>query len=102
MRFVQIAGGLAIVSGLLAGTASAEEALHEAQQSPNPHINCTCRANGRNYALGERVCLRTAKGYRLAECRMQQNVTNWSIGQEDCSVSAWLDQGGTSALGGTR
>lgn len=53
-----------------------------------PRIECHCRANGRDYALGARVCLRAPTGYRLAECRMQQNVTSWEFGQEDCSPTA--------------
>lgn len=59
-----------------------------AAQAANPHINCTCRANGRSYALGERVCLAAAAGRRVAECRMQQNVTSWIVGPDDCAESA--------------
>lgn len=52
------------------------------------HINCTCRANGRSYGLGERVCLATPNGARMAECRMSQNVTSWVVqGEEGCVVS---------------
>ncbi len=57
-------------------------------QATNPHINCTCRANGRSYALGERVCLSTPSGRRLAECRMQENVTSWRLGPEGCAETA--------------
>ena len=53
-------------------------------------IECHCRANGRAYELGDRVCLPTPSGQRVAECRMVQNVTSWSFGGEDCSVSASL------------
>ena len=53
-------------------------------------IECHCRANGRAYQLGDRVCLPTPSGQRVAECRMVQNVTSWSFGSEDCSVSASL------------
>lgn len=53
-------------------------------------IECHCRANGRNYELGARICLHSPAGYRLAECRMQQNVTSWTFGQEDCSPTASL------------
>jgi hypothetical protein len=59
--------------------------------SPPPGHNCTCRANGRSYALGERVCLLGPAGYRVAECRMAQNVTSWVLGAEDCSLSAGLE-----------
>lgn len=58
-----------------------------------PRIECHCRANGRDYALGARVCLRAPTGYRLAECRMQQNVTSWEFGQEDCAPTAELGPG---------
>ena len=59
--------------------------------STAPHrIECRCRANGQSYELGSRVCLRTPAGYRVAECRMVQNVTSWSFGREDCSVTALL------------
>ena len=64
-----------------------------AELSPNiaqRHINCTCRANGRSYHVGDQVCLSTAKGYRMAQCQMQQNVTNWLISPDDCSVSSRL------------
>jgi hypothetical protein len=59
----------------------------ESAETPR-RIECHCRANGRNYELGARICLRSAAGYRLAECRMQQNVTSWMFGQEDCSPTA--------------
>jgi hypothetical protein len=51
-------------------------------------IECHCRANGQSYQLGARVCLSTPSGYRMAECRMQQNVTTWQVGVEECSVTS--------------
>ena len=60
-----------------------------------PRIDCKCRANGRSFELGERVCLQTASGYRLAECRMVQNVTSWRVEAEGCLVSElWLAEAG--------
>ena len=56
------------------------------------HINCMCRANGQRYHVGERVCLSTPAGLRIAECRMSQNVTNWAVQSEGCDVSAGLPQ----------
>jgi hypothetical protein len=58
-------------------------------QSGNAYINCTCRAQGQDYALGARVCLSTPSGYRMAECRMVQNVTSWTVGKESCFVSSF-------------
>lgn len=88
MRLATVAGP--IVCLVLLGGAGVTRAAEPAApaQAQNPYMNCTCRAQGRSYRLGERVCLSTPKGYRVAECRMQQNVTSWSISTEDCSVSA--------------
>ena len=49
---------------------------------------CTCRAQGRDFLVGEKVCLRTAGGDRLATCGMALNNTSWSIGNSPCTVSA--------------
>jgi hypothetical protein len=91
------AGGRRAVEGALAGAIialsattlpalAAEAAPRQAQGAPR--IDCTCRANGHSYHLGERVCLSTPRGFRIAECRMSQNVTSWAVGGEDCVVSA--------------
>jgi hypothetical protein len=71
-----------------------DAAAHEIPGGPGQpptHIECRCRANGRTFGLGEKVCLQTPAGYRLAECRMVQNVTSWSVAKEDCMVNARLD-----------
>jgi hypothetical protein len=78
---------LALVAASLPAQA-AEAAPQQAQGAAR--IDCTCRANGHSYHLGERVCLSTPKGFRIAECRMSQNVTSWTVGSEDCVVSAVL------------
>ena len=51
-------------------------------------IECRCRANGQNFALGERTCLLTPDGYRLDQCRMIQNVTSWRVEPDSCVMSA--------------
>ena len=81
-----------LVAGLqpVGGAASAHEVAGAPGQPPI-HIECRCRANGRTFALGEKVCLQTPSGYRVAECRMEQNVTSWSFAQEECMVNARLD-----------
>lgn len=61
------------------------------------HINCMCRANGQRFHVGERVCLSTPAGRRMAECRMSQNVTNWAVQSESCDVSAGLPAPSTAA-----
>lgn len=83
MRLLALAAPVLCLA--LAPAARAEPAT---AQAANPHINCTCRANGRSYHIGERVCLTTPAGKRVAECRMQQNVTSWTLGPEDCAETA--------------
>ncbi|QIB32746.1 hypothetical protein [Ancylobacter pratisalsi] len=50
--------------------------------------DCTCRAGGRDYNLGERICIAGPSGPRAAVCGMNQNVSSWIFDQEPCRVSA--------------
>jgi hypothetical protein len=36
------------------------------------------------FAPGEKVCLRTAEGPKLALCQMEINVMSWSITEVSC------------------
>ena len=75
--------------GLLAAPALAHEpARVQPAQSPshNP-LDCYCRAQGRIFAPGESICLKTAQGGRLAECRMVTNVMSWGITDRACPES---------------
>lgn len=81
MRSVVVAS-----SFLLASTAAAmEPPLTEWAQMPghNP-LDCYCRAQGKTFAVGQSICLRTAQGPKLARCRMEINVTSWAISEESC------------------
>ena len=81
-----------LVAGLQSvGGAAAAHEVAGAPGQPPIHIECRCRANGQTFALGEKVCLQTPSGYRVAECRMEQNVTSWSFAPEECMVNARLD-----------
>jgi hypothetical protein len=77
---------LLVLAGGVTPARSAGPPSRQAQGAPR--IDCTCRANGHSYQLGERVCLKTPEGFRIAECRMSQNVTSWAVGRDDCVVSA--------------
>lgn len=95
MQHHRLGPQLAMLAALLAAPAILEAAAPPAGPGQAPvaaprAIECHCRANGRAYQLGDRVCLSTPSGQRVAECRMVQNVTSWSFGSEDCSVSASL------------
>ena len=54
---------------------------------PHDPSQCYCRAQGHMFALGESVCLRTAEGPRMAECRMVTNVMSWGITDRACPES---------------
>jgi len=48
---------------------------------------CTCRAQGRDFTLGQSVCLGTPKGARIATCVMVLNNTSWQFTETPCVVS---------------
>jgi len=49
--------------------------------------DCTCRAQGRQFELGQTACLTTPKGARLAICGMVLNNTSWQFSDALCAVS---------------
>jgi hypothetical protein len=49
--------------------------------------DCTCRAQGRDFTLGQSVCFATPKGARIATCGMVLNNTSWQFTQTPCVVS---------------
>jgi hypothetical protein len=49
--------------------------------------DCICRARGQEFALGQSVCLPTAKGPRIATCGMVLNNTSWQFSDTPCVVS---------------
>lgn len=56
-----------------------------AADPPHDPAECTCRGrDGRAYALGERTCLVTTEGPRLAECTMVLNNTSWRTNGRAC------------------
>jgi len=59
----------------------------EALLSP-ASADCTCRSQGRDYELGQSVCLQSPKGARIATCGMVLNNTSWQFTETPCTVSA--------------
>ena len=103
MQHRRLGPPLAMLAALLAAPAILEAAAPPAGPGQAPvaaprAIECHCRANGRAYQLGDRVCLQTPSGHRVAECRMSQNVTSWRFDGDDCSVSAGLDPSSSGAV----
>lgn len=79
-----------VILGILAWTpvgAHEPRPLHRAQTPGHNPLDCYCRAQGRIYAPGESVCLRTAEGPRMAECQMVTNVMSWSDTGRSCPES---------------
>jgi hypothetical protein len=50
--------------------------------------DCTCRAQGRDFELGQTACLTTPNGARLATCGMVLNNSSWQFSDAPCTVSA--------------
>jgi hypothetical protein len=57
---------------------------HPVQMPDHNPLDCYCRAQGRMFAPGEKVCLKTANGPRLAQCGMEINVMSWSVTEIPC------------------
>ncbi|QRM30675.1 hypothetical protein [Microvirga sp. VF16] len=57
---------------------------HTAQAPAHNPLDCYCRAQGKMFAPGEKVCLKTAEGPKLAQCQMEINVMSWSITEVPC------------------
>ena len=49
--------------------------------------DCICLAQGREFALGQSVCLVSPKGPRIAVCGMVLNNTSWQFSETPCVVS---------------
>ena len=82
MRSVVVVLGLMV---LAPAAAHERPVAPQAVQAPghNP-LECYCRAQGKMFAPGEKVCLRTAEGPKLAQCMMEINVMSWSITETPC------------------
>ena len=50
-------------------------------------IPCRCRFQGRDYRLGEAVCMNTHVGTVLAKCDLSQNNTTWAPTSDPCVMS---------------
>jgi len=64
--------------------AHAPAGVQPAQAPGHNPLECYCRAEGKNFSIGETICLKTAEGPRLAQCRMEINVMSWSITSRPC------------------
>lgn len=49
--------------------------------------NCTCRARGQAFELGQSTCLPSPRGPRMATCGMVINNTSWQFTETPCVIS---------------
>jgi hypothetical protein len=68
----------------LALMASTPASAQQVQAPGHNPLDCYCRAEGRFYAEGQTICLKTAEGPRLAQCDMALNVMSWVISPKPC------------------
>ncbi|MBF9234345.1 hypothetical protein [Microvirga alba] len=79
---------LTMLAGAPANAGAEPGSSYRQAQTPEHNLpDCYCRANGRVFAMGERVCLRTPRGARIAQCGMAINVTSWEITEIPCPES---------------
>lgn len=81
MRSVVVFLGLIMVVPAWAHEVPTAQTVQAPAHNP---IDCYCRAEGKMVPLGERVCLKTPEGPKLAQCRMEINVMSWSITEMPC------------------
>ncbi len=83
-------GLMLLGAAVLAGSASAQTVIERLPPGSYfstqsiPGTECMCRGNGTFYNEGQRTCLRTATGRRLALCNKVLNVLNWEISENPC------------------
>jgi hypothetical protein len=92
-------GPAAFLALLCLMSVAATPAVAEGGVAGTPYIDCKCRANGRTFGLGERACVYTPDGPRIARCRMVQNVTSWAVEDGQGCVSSALRPGGGASRG---
>lgn len=90
MRIMPVCAGAILISGF-AGLSAGQAAERPVREWPSAALRtqhklppCTCRASGRDYGIGESICLNA----RRAVCGMSLNVTTWSMTSEICETSA--------------
>ena len=82
MSFTRLA--IALLSLALPLPLLAQDAAQPALLQRVQSAECSCRAQGRVFAVGEKACLRSADGPRLAQCGMVLNNTSWRFTAETC------------------
>jgi hypothetical protein len=74
---------LSAVGGVLPAVAQERRGAPATGQRPD----CYCRAEGKFFAEGQTICLRTGGEPGLAECVMETNVMSWRQTRKPCPES---------------
>lgn len=81
----------AVAAQALAPTAALAQAAQSAQAKQSSAINCTCRYKGRDYGVGQAVCLASPQGPQIARCGFFLNNTSWNFTSTPCALSSLED-----------
>lgn len=64
--------------------------------SAAPAAECFCRSRDGPVAMGQRLCVPTPAGWRVAVCIMDINVMSWRPTEESCAPTARRPGGGAT------
>ena len=81
----------AMVTAALEAAAQPADLSQRRPFTPGPPVTlppCTCRAAGRDWLVGDSICLKTPNGERIAICTTDENVTTWRISPVPCATSS--------------
>ncbi len=79
-----------IVSGMLKKTVLclATIAMATMASAVQAGENCTCRYKGEDVGEGKFVCMKTADGFKMAQCSTVLNNTAWKFTDQPCPYSS--------------
>ncbi|MBI1383941.1 MAG: hypothetical protein GC150_03400 [Rhizobiales bacterium] len=80
--------GATPASSLRASSAASSRPPFTDNPAQQAHIPCTCRYKGADIAVGDTICMRTAKGLVRATCSRVLNNTSWTITREPCDATS--------------
>lgn len=85
-RFVLMAA-LSCAGPALASDPAAAPPPQLAQFRAQSTPECTCRAKGQVFRIGDQVCLNGTSGSQMFRCAMDLNVTSWQPAGQPCPQS---------------
>lgn len=74
-------------SQLIAAPAYLTSPYHGVTDGDGRIIPCRCRFDGREFRLGDQVCMSTHLGIVMARCDLMLNNTSWIPTETACTIS---------------